>query len=65
MNTPGLQVAESDLVLQAVVWYAEKNVDFIDAYNAAWMLRESISKSYTFDQKHFRRFDGITAELPK
>jgi len=65
LHTPGLEVTDSDLISHAVVWYAEKNVDFIDAYNAAWMLREGIGKAYTFDQKHFRRFEGILAEVPK
>jgi uncharacterized protein len=64
LHTPGLQVTDSDLVSHAVAWYAAKNVDFIDAYNAAWMLREGIDRAYTFDQKHFRRFEGITAEMP-
>src|SRR5262245_31227672 len=35
LNTPGIEVADGDLVLQAVVWYVDKNVDYIDAYNAA------------------------------
>lgn len=65
LHTPGLQVTDSDLVSHAVAWYTTKNVDFIDAYNAAWMLREGMSKAYTFDQKHFQRFDGIKAEIPK
>jgi hypothetical protein len=30
----------SDLVLQAIHGYLEKNVDFIDAFNAAWMLQQ-------------------------
>lgn len=42
LNTPGLKVADSNLILQAIGWYAEKNVDFIDAYNAAWMLKNNI-----------------------
>lgn len=64
LHTPGLQVIDSDLVSHAIVWYAAKNVDFIDAYNAAWMLREGIGKTYTFDRKHFQRFEGITVETP-
>ena len=65
LHTPGLQVTDSDLISRAVVWYAGKNVDFIDAYHAAWMLREGVARAYTFDQKHFRRFDGIAAEIPQ
>jgi predicted nucleic-acid-binding protein len=65
LNTKGLDVVDSDLILQAILPYAEKNVDFIDAFNAAWMNKNNISKAYTFDQKHFNRFEGIIAEAPK
>lgn len=65
LNTPGLQVTQADIISHAIIWYAEKNIDFIDAYNAAWMIHEDINKAYTFDQKHFRRIDGIKVEVPK
>jgi uncharacterized protein len=65
LNTDGLDVVDSDLLLQAIVLYTDKNVDFIDAFNAAWMIKNSIEKIYTFDQKHFRRFERIAAEIPK
>ena len=65
LNTPGLTVEGADLLLQAAVMYAEKNVDFIDAFNAAWMLKQEVEKAYTFDQKHFNRFEGITTVLPE
>lgn len=65
LNTDGLDVIDSDLVLQAIVPYADKNVDFIDAFNAAWMVKNDVGKIYTFDHKHFNRFEGITVELPK
>jgi predicted nucleic-acid-binding protein len=65
LNTPGLEVEGAGLLLQAAVMYAEKNVDFIDAYNAAWMMKQDVEKAYTFDQKHFNRFDGLTVLLPE
>jgi predicted nucleic-acid-binding protein len=64
LNTPGLEVREGDLVLQAVLWYAEKNVDFIDAYNAAWLLDQGIKTACTFDRKHFARFEGVSVTTP-
>lgn len=64
LNTPGLEVTDSDLILQSVFWYAEKNVDFIDAFNAAWMARIGVGKVYTFDQKHFERFAGVELLTP-
>jgi predicted nucleic-acid-binding protein len=65
LNTDGLEVIDSDLILQAIVHYTDKNVDFIDAFNVAWMARNNVDRAYTFDQKHFSRFEGIVAELPK
>lgn len=64
LNTPGLEVAENETLLQATLWYAEKNVDFIDAFNAAWMSAHAIDVISTFDQKHFARFDGIIVRIP-
>ena len=64
LNTHGVDIMDGDLVLQAILWYAEKNVDFIDAYNAAWMLHQGIRTACTFDQKHFSRFEGISTLIP-
>ena len=64
LNTSGLEIPDSNLILKAVIWYAEKNVDFIDAYNAAWMEQNAIEKIYTFDQKHFARFDDVDVLKP-
>lgn len=64
LNTPGLEVVDHELILQAMLWYSEKNVDFIDAYNAAWMLDKSIGTVCSFDRKHFARFEGLTTKVP-
>ncbi|NJC96432.1 MAG: nucleotide-binding protein [Anaerolineales bacterium] len=64
LNTPGLEIPESNLILKSIMWYSDKNVDFIDAYNAAWMEQEGIEKIYTFDQKHFSRFDEVEVLKP-
>ncbi len=64
LNTPGLEVVDGDMVLRAITWYAEKNVDWIDAHNAAWLLTRQMRTVYTFDHKHFARFEGITVKVP-
>jgi predicted nucleic-acid-binding protein len=64
LNTSGLEIPENDLILKDIIWYAEKKVDFIDAYNAAWMEQKGIEKIYTFDQKHFARFDDMEVMKP-
>lgn len=64
LNTPGLTVDEGELILNAILWYREKNVDFIDAYHAAWMSRRGINKICTLDRKHFSRFAEIEIVSP-
>jgi len=64
LNTPGLEVVDGELVLQVVVWYVEKNVDFMDADNAPWKSRQGLQTVWTFDQKHCARFEGITVVVP-
>jgi uncharacterized protein len=63
LNTPGLEAAEGDLLLEAIFWYADKNIDFIDAFNAAWMCAEGLETTYTFDRKHFSRIEGIRIQV--
>lgn len=64
LNTPGLEVAEGDVALQAILWYEEKNVDFIDAFNAAWLLTHGLARVATFDRRHFSRFEGVSVLVP-
>ena len=60
LNTPGLEVADGDQVLQAIHWYVDKNISYGDAQNAAWLIAHGIEAVYTFDRKHFARVEGIT-----
>jgi predicted nucleic-acid-binding protein len=64
LNTPGIEAAEADLLLQAIFWYADKSIDFIDAFNAAWMLTQGLAITYTFDRKHLSRIEGIGVQVP-
>lgn len=64
LNTPGVEVSEADVLLQAVDWYVQKNVDFIDAYHAAWLMAKEVRAVFTFDQKHFARFEHLEVSVP-
>jgi uncharacterized protein len=59
LNTPGLEVVEAELVGAAADIYAEKNVDFIDAYNAECMKQRGITTVCTLYRRHFGRLEGI------
>ncbi|MFB6278045.1 MAG: PIN domain-containing protein [Salinibacter sp.] len=63
LGLPGLTVEDQEILLQAIVWYEEKNVDFADAYSAAWMEARGLDEVYTFDQD-FDRFEGLTPRRP-
>jgi len=64
LNLKGLDIPEADLLLQSTIDFADKNVDFIDAYNQAWATQQQVNGIYTYDRKHFSRFDGITIFEP-
>jgi len=65
LNTPGLRVENSDIVGRAILVYAAKNVDFIDAYNGYWMKEQGLTGVYTFDERHYKRLEGISPLIPK
>ncbi len=60
----GLALSESDIITEALLAYAESNVDFIDAYTAAWMRQRGLRRVATFDQKHYSRFEGLAVHVP-
>lgn len=65
LNTPGLIVDNGELVIRALRWYVDKNIDFIDAYNAAWMEIREITTICTLDVKHFSRLEGLNVLSPE
>ena len=59
LATPGLEVVNGKLIQKAIVFYAEFNTDFIDAYIVALMEKLDISGIYSFDKKHLSRFKSV------
>ena len=59
MNTKGLEVKDSGLILDALNFYLYKNIDFVDAYNAFFMKEYSLTDILTLDKKHFSRIDWL------
>ena len=64
LNTPGIEVENESLIGQAVDLYAERNIDFVDAYNAYWMQMTHLNTVYTFDVRHFSRVPFIQTRRP-
>ena len=65
LNTPGLTVDNGELVIRALRWYVDKRIDFIDAYNAAWMEIREITTICTLDVKHFSRLEDLNVLRPE
>ncbi len=65
LNTPGLKVEDANIIALAMAVYVDKNIDFIDAYNALWMGENDLDQVVTFDTKHFSRVEGIRAKTPE
>jgi predicted nucleic-acid-binding protein len=54
-----LLIKDKEAILSALNLFAEKNVDYEDAYTYFDMANEDISDILTFDDKHFKRLDDI------
>lgn len=63
-NTPGLTIRGRDHLIQAAYWFEEKNVDFTDALIAAGLADEGPDTIYTYNIKHFKRFDTLDVRTP-
>ena len=63
LNTRNLHCPNRELIISALSIYVEKNIDFIDAYNAFMLRRDGINEIYSYD-KHFDRLDWIKRVEP-
>ncbi len=58
LNTPNIKFKERHTILGAVDIFKGENIDFIDAYNCAYMRANGVSEIYSFD-RHFDEFTDI------
>jgi len=54
-----LKIANHARIIVAVELYAAGILDFIDAYNIAYMKSKEYTRVATFDSKHYRKADGV------
>ncbi len=50
LGTENLFVPDKDVLADALVLYARKNIDFIDAYNAVFMKYRGLREIYSYDE---------------
>jgi predicted nucleic-acid-binding protein len=60
LETKNIRVANHSRVKEAINNYAAGKIDFIDAYNIAYIKSKGLKKIATFDVRHFKNIEGLT-----
>jgi predicted nucleic acid-binding protein len=63
LGTENLFVPDKDILADALVLYARKNIDFIDAYNAVFMKYQGLREIYSYDED-FETIEDIERKEP-
>jgi len=63
VGTKDLSIPDKDIVADALVLYARKNIDFIDAYNAIFMRYHDLREIYSYDE-NFEMIEDIKRKEP-
>jgi predicted nucleic acid-binding protein len=58
LNTQNLHCPNRGIIINALSLYVEKNIDYIDSYNAYLLSIRKMSEIYSYD-KHFDRLDWL------
>jgi predicted nucleic acid-binding protein len=63
LGTENLFVPDKDVLVDALVLYARRNIDFIDAYNAVLMKYRGLREIYSYDED-FETIEDIERKKP-
>jgi len=64
LNTPELKVEQEAVFRKALQAYVEKNIKFADAVMGYWGLDKGYTTVFTYDEKDFKRIEGLEARKP-
>jgi predicted nucleic-acid-binding protein len=64
LNTPELKVEQEAVFRKALKTYDEKNIKFADAVMGYWGLDKGYPTVFTYDEKDFRRIEGLESRKP-
>lgn len=63
VSTENLYIPDKDIIIDAVILYSRKNIDYIDAYNAVFMRYHDFQDIYSYD-RDFDLIEWIKREEP-
>jgi predicted nucleic-acid-binding protein len=61
--TPFLFCVQKDLILNALILYSEKDIDYIDAYNVSVLKEQGIREAYSYD-RHYDKIEWVSRLEP-
>jgi predicted nucleic-acid-binding protein len=61
--TPFLFCVQKDLILNALILYSEKDIDYIDAYNLSVLKEQGIREAYSYD-RHYDKIEWVSRLEP-
>lgn len=64
LNTPEIICDMENVFKKAIAVYEEKNIKFADAVMGFWGLEKGITDVFTYDEKDFRRIEGLKVHKP-
>jgi predicted nucleic acid-binding protein len=63
VSTENLYIPDKDIIMDALLLYSMKNIDYIDAYNAVFMKYSELDEIYSYDED-FDAIEGIKRNAP-
>ncbi len=64
LNTPQLKIEMETVFRKAIRNYEEKNIKFADAMMGYWGLEKDLSVMFTYDEKDYKRIEGLEVRRP-
>jgi predicted nucleic-acid-binding protein len=64
LNTPEFKCEMEEVFKKAIETYEEKNVKFADAVMGYWGLEKGLSTVFTYDEKDYKRIEGLEVRKP-
>ena len=64
LNTPELKIEMEGVFRKAIRSYEEKNIKFADAMMGYWGLDKDLSVIFTYDEKDYKRIEGLEVRKP-
>lgn len=64
LNTPNIRIKERNILKSAVRTYKDMNIDFIDAYNHAYIKVNGASEIYSYD-KHYDKLNKSLGDIER